>query len=291
MDAAPATWDEFKGDLRASLRAWRVAPLLPLTSVALFLATCLPEPWWWFALPAFILAVGWVGTERIWYLRIFREQPITLRELLRTAQAFFWRFVRLGLVVAIVWSPLMILAFRDIANDPDRVEKALSTPPMWIASTILVVVMDFALTFVTPALTFSTKEVGEALRRGIRMLRDYWPHTAWYALVPPLAVVLIGRMAAPSSLSLAGLMAVSASSTLLNLWFKGATARFYLRRVQVGSQGAAFSEGDDRSGTSPAAIDSTAVLSRAARPAVLPQRLPVNVGMFLRARRTKTCQR
>ncbi len=240
MDAAPATWDEFKSDLRASLRAWRVSPLLPLTSVALFLTSYVPEPWWWLAFPALLFTVGWVGSERIWYLRIFRNEPITAKELWRMTWAFFWRFVRLGLLAAIVWSPVLVLGFRNIANDPDNTEKAFSTPAVWVASALLTLVIDFALTFVTPALAYSTRNVREALRLGFRMLRDHWPRTAWYALVPPLAVVMMLRITEPTSLSVWGRVGVSAGSTLLNLWFKGATAAFYLRRVEVGSEGAAF---------------------------------------------------
>lgn len=242
VNRTPATWAEFKGDLRASLRVWGAAPLLPLTSVALFLTSYIPEPWWWLGLPAFLFAVGWVGSERIWYLRIYRNEGTTPRELWRMTWAFFWRFVRLGLLAAIVWSPLLILAFRNIANDPDKAESAFTTPSVWIASAVLTLVIDFALTFVAPALAFSTRRVREALRLGVRMLRDQWPRTAWYALVPPLAVVLMLRVTGAPSLDLPARIAVSIGSTLLNLWFKGATAAFYLRRVEIGSEGAAFSQ-------------------------------------------------
>ena len=249
MDAARATWDEFTGDLWASLRAWMVAPLMPLASVALFLTSYIPDPWWWIALPAFFFAMGWFGTERVWYLRIYRGEPVTPKELWRLTWGFFGRFVRLGVLTAIAWSPVLILAFRGIANDPGRADKVFSTPLVWVTAAILTLVIDFALTFVTPALAFSTKQVSQALRLGIGMLRDHWPQTAWYALVPPLAVVLMFRVSEPSSLSLAGRMAVSAGSALLNLWFKGATTGFYLRRVKVGSEGAAFGGGDQFTST------------------------------------------
>ena len=208
VNATSPTWTEFKADLRASLRAWRVAPLLPLTSVALFLTSYLPDPWWWLGLPAFLFAMGWLGSERIWYLRIYRNEAISPRDLWHMTWAFFWRFVRLGLIAAILWSPVLILGFRNIANDPDNAEKAFSTPAVWVASALLTVVLDFALTFVTPALAFSTRRVNEAVRHGLRMLRDHWPQMAWYALVPPLAVVLMLRVTEPSSLSLEGRIAV-----------------------------------------------------------------------------------
>lgn len=90
----------------------------------------------------------------------------------------------LGVLAAIVWSPVLILAFRNIANDPDQADEAISTPAVWITSAILTMVIDFVLTFVTPALAFSTRRVREALRLGMRMLRD---HLATHGLVRPCA--------------------------------------------------------------------------------------------------------
>ena len=240
--ATPGTWQEFKGDLRQSLKAWRIAPLLPAASAVLFLATYFQGPWAWLTFPVLLFAVGWVGTERLWYLRIYRGEAMGARELWRVTWAYFWRFLRLGFVAGLLWSPVLILVLRRIADDPENAQEAMATPSVWIASAVFTILIDFLLTFVTPALTFTTKRVRTAFRVGIRMLRDNWPQTAWYALVPPLAVVLMLRIAEPTSLSLASRLLMSVGSTLLNLWFKGATAAFYLRRVEVESQGAAFVE-------------------------------------------------
>lgn len=237
--ATPGTWAEFRDDLRASLRAWRVAPLLPLISIVLFAPSNLPEPWTALGVPFLLFALGWFGTERIWYLRIYRNEPISGGELLRFTRAFFGRFFRLALLAAIVWSPFVFWAFGAAVGDPDRAEGGLSGPAEWVVPAVLTMVVDFVLTFVTPALAFSTRQVGEALRLGVRMLRDHWPRTAWYALVPPLALVLLARVFDPSP-TVAGRLAISAATTLLYVWFKGATAAFYLRRVEVGRDGAAF---------------------------------------------------
>jgi hypothetical protein len=240
VTAVPAMWSEFKSDLWASLRAWRTAPLMPIISVALFMPSYIPEPWWWLGLPALLFAVGWFGSERMWYLRIYRNEAIAPQELWRITWAFFWRFLRLGILAAIVWSPVIILWYRNTSNDRNNADEAFSTPAVFVTSAVLTVVVDFGLTFVTPALTYSTKRVREALRLGLRMLRNYWPQTAWYALVPPLAAMMMFRLAAPPTLSTPWQIVFSAAGTLLNLWFKGATAAFYLRRVEVGNQGAAF---------------------------------------------------
>ena len=233
------TWEEFKGDLRASLRAWGSAPLLPVISVSLYLAVYIPDPWWWLAMPAVLFGVGWLGTERIWYLRIYRNEAITPDELPRLTRAFFGRFMRLGLLAILVWSPLFIVAFRN-SRDPGQADNVFTTPAMWIATALLTVIFDFTLTFVTPALAFSTKRVRQALRLGLGVLRDNWPQTAWYAIVPPLAVLLMLRIGDPASLGTIPSLLIAAGGALLNLWFKGATAAFYLRRADVGPQGAAF---------------------------------------------------
>jgi hypothetical protein len=106
---------------------------------------------------------------------------------------------------------------------------------------VATVVIDLALTFATPALAFSTRTATEALRMGLRMLRDHWPRTAWYALMPPLAVVVLLRVAQAQETSRV-VVILSVFGALLNLWFKGATAAFYLRNVEVGNTGAAFLE-------------------------------------------------
>lgn len=240
MDVKPATWTEFKADLGASLKAWRVAPLLPLIAVALAATSYVREPWWWLALPVLVLGIGWLGTERIWYLRVYRNEPVSARELWRMTWAFFGRFLRLGILAGIAWSPVLIVALLRVNGDPGDTDRLLSSPGVWITTAVVTIVIDFALTFVTAALAYSTRRVREALRLGFRMLREHWPRTAWYAAVPPLAVVLILRVTESSTSTGPGHVALSVVAALLNLWFKGATAAFYLRRVDVGPEGAAF---------------------------------------------------
>jgi hypothetical protein len=238
-------WSEFKADLRASADAWRAAPLLPLISIGLASAVHIPEPWWWLALPALLFSLGWPGSERIWYLRIFRGEAMSLRELWRLTGAFVWRFVRLALVAAVALVPVLITELPSWLDDPENAEDVLARTPAWIAMAFGMIVVYFALTFVTPALSFSTKRVRTALRLGFGMLRGHWPRTAWYAVVPPLTVVAIFRLSETSTFALPGRIAVSAAATLLNVWFKGATAAFYLRREEVASEGSAFIE-DER---------------------------------------------
>jgi hypothetical protein len=72
-------------------------------------------------------------------------------------------------------------------------------------------------------------------------LRDEWPKSAGYALVPPLAILISLQTLPESALGKFGNLVLGGFSVLLNLWFKGATAAFYLRHHDVGDTGAAFS--------------------------------------------------
>ena len=223
-------WQEFRGDFGSAAAAWRAAPLLPFVSLLVTLPIYVvprDADAYWAVLPFQLLWIGWVGTERIWYLRVFRRESITAGEAQDFTLAFFGRFVALGLIVVVASLPLVGIAV--IARD--AIDLAITS--------LYTVATDLALTFVTPALAFSTTRASEALQLGWRMLHQEWPRTAWYGLVPPLAVVVLSRLWAPeadfSVRLVAGVLGIS-----LNLLFKGATAAFYLRRVDVGRDGAAF---------------------------------------------------
>jgi hypothetical protein len=251
MTMREASEPSFASDLRLALGAWRRFPWLPAVSVGLAAVGQLPEE------PAFLLAlgltsllvtVGWVGTERICYLRAFRGKPIQVRELWRLTGAFLGRYLELGMIMAI---PVIVLVIGVAITD------ALTEFPserlvgaFLVALYIVIAFVDVALTFVTPALAFSTRRVRHALDIGLRMIRSGWPASAWYVLVPPLAAVLIAQiLTRTSDVPVGMLLLTSAFATLLNLWFKGATAAFYLRRHDVGDDGAAFiskqTEGSD----------------------------------------------
>ena len=75
------------------------------------------------------------------------------------------------------------------------------------------------------------------------MIPEAWPKSAWYALIPPLAIVVFCRFLPASFLGIWAQWLLVGLSQLLNLWFKGATAAFYLRRHEVGQDGAAHAVG------------------------------------------------
>lgn len=237
---SPPTWREFKDDLGRSAGAWRVAPLLPFVSVVLTLTYALPESWWWLFLPAGWFWAGWLGTERIWYLRIFRNASITRSEAWRLTRAFVWRYVRLAVLVLLVWSPVLIVAAPFPAAGSKEAENAFRAADVVVVASIITLFVDFTLTFVTQALAFSTRRVRTALKIGLAMLKQQWPRSAWYAAVPPLAVIILVRLFQPAAVNQLVQIIMSVAATLLNVWFKGATAAFYVRNVEVGDDGAAF---------------------------------------------------
>jgi hypothetical protein len=225
-----ASWTEpsFWEDLRSALAAWARFPWLPAISVALSLLTSfLPEPLWFVGFLVSVLYVGWVGTERICYLRAFRSNPITTRELWRLTFAFVMRYATLGLVIVLPLAPIFIWA-TSRSMEGDSFEPAAE---FLVVSWVATVAIDVCLTFVTPALAFTARRVRYALWLGVRMIRSEWPRCLWYVLVPPLAVLIVVQLLGRGGAWGVGVQLIaSIMAALLNLWFKGATAAFYLRR-------------------------------------------------------------
>jgi hypothetical protein len=210
---------------------------LPVVSVAFFLLTgFLPEPLWFLGLIVSVLYAGWVGTERICYLRVLRGQPIALAELRRLTFAFVVRYATLGFVIGLPFAPLFIwVGFKTAQGE--RFATGL------VVTYIISLVLDVCLTFVTPGLAFTTRRVRYALWLGLRMIRSEWPRCYWYVLVPPLAILIVVQvLGRADDFGLGVQLIVSTAAALLNLWFKGATAAFYLRRHEPADEmnGAAF---------------------------------------------------
>lgn len=265
------TFKAFAADVKRAWSAWGVAPWLPVITAGLAVALglpgvlqtlivgepCLPSRCTSEAIrsqirlsltvsllfiPVSLFHAGWSGTERIWYLRIFRGRSLSRQEGWSFSWSFLGRFFVLGLIIALVLVPVYLLTFwsllvrvRSQPGPPD-----LDSLRFWqlAVSTVAVLIVEFVLTFVTPALAYTTRRVTEALRIGIRMIKDTWPKCALYVLVPPFAVTLIARFLPAQVVEVWWRLALLPGSALLNLLFKGATAAFYLRRFEVGDRGA-----------------------------------------------------
>jgi hypothetical protein len=232
-------WGGFRDDLGAALRAWQHAPGLPLLTIALFAAQLANgyavRQSAWFVVVAIILGLfsaGFVGTQRIWYLRAFRNDRLETNELGPLTWAFLGRFVCLGLLTGI---PFLFISLVLLAAAPSA---------SLIVSIAWTLMLDFALTFVTPALAFTTRSTTTALRIGLSTIRRSWSEVKWYVLAPGIVSVAIIWLR-PSGLSDVALGFFYVAGGLVALSFKGAVARYYLRaHPEVTDVGAAYEHDD-----------------------------------------------
>ena len=227
----------FIADLRTALGVWRRSPWMPVAGVLLALWQDLPYRFidsdgllFLVSLPALIVVVAWPGVERLWYLREFRGERLRIRETPRFVGAYFWRYAILGLMVAVPFGVALTVLF------------LLGSATWRVALPVVALAFDVALTFVTPALAYTTRRARVAVRLGLGMIKDEWPRCLWYVLAPPLAVAVLSQdeVARGSDLG----MALTVTIPLVGLACKGAIAAFYLRRWPTGLDGAAFVDPD-----------------------------------------------
>lgn len=232
--------EEFWGDLSSAARACVQAPMLPLISVILIVpAQLLPlfpsgQITAWLGITELLLVafglfgVGWVGMQRIWFQRIFEGRRVTGSEVWSQSWGFFGRYVILGLIVGVPY--LVVIAWLIVQGGTHP----LPRPPNWWVPLALAYafVLDIVLTFVTPALAFSTRRVSEALKIGITMIGSTWPKSAAYTIAPPLTLLGLATLN-PTRLPALVAILFSVISVLIGLVLKGAIAAYFLRHSPV----------------------------------------------------------
>jgi len=207
--------------------------------------------YWYIAVVPLVLAVlfvwlfefGWVGTERVWYLRVYGDKALQPLELWALTWAFVPRYFVLGLWLVLPVSLLSaVLLFGYFWGSPHLPPSLiwLAAVGYWVPGFVVMCLLDVLLTFVTPALAYTTSDVGVAWTIGWRMLRDNWPRSAGYTLVPSLALLVTFQTFPGPFLGTIDTLVANAVLILINLWAKGATTAFYLRRYHTGDTGAAF---------------------------------------------------
>jgi hypothetical protein len=178
-----------------------------------------------FALAVF--ALGWLGAERTFF-RLRREgKEAPLSELLGAAPSFIGRFFRLSLLTGIVVFPVMVVGLVAMTRYVKAGDFNTGVAVLEIATLGVMLPVDLALTFVTPALAFTTASATEALGIGFRMIRQTWPRSGLYILCPPLALNMLNAMYPTRSLAFT--LVTTPALAVLALAAKGATAAFYLR--------------------------------------------------------------
>lgn len=241
----------FRADLVRSARAWVSAPALVVLTLGLWLGYAgidqivtspgAREGVRFLTLPIGLFWAGFTGTQRIWYLRLFRGKSLRPGELLPITYAFIGRMVVLGLVTfGVLGVALIGVAGITMAREASRGVGTPHLPAFFLgAVAVCVLVLDIALTFVVPALAFSTRSVRDALGRGLSMIRDTWPSSAWYVLTPGLTLSALGFALPRSAVGPWGRELIGMVGALLALLFKGAVVAFYLRHhPEVGDHGA-----------------------------------------------------
>jgi hypothetical protein len=231
-------WATFRADLSTAARAWRKAPGLPLVTALLLGAeysigaAADSDPRLFVLLFGFaVVSLGFVGTQTIWYLRTFRGAAMNRDEILPFTWAYFGRYFRLGLIVWLITLPFTIVG------------TAIGGVSFFVVTVIWWLFLDVTLTFVTPALAYSTRSAASALRIGVRTIKNEWPRSMWYVLTPGLASGAVALLRPGAVIGPLGSLVLGFVGGLLALWFKGAITAFYLRRhPETAQDGAAFGE-------------------------------------------------
>jgi hypothetical protein len=231
----PSSRSEFRADLIRALDVWRAHPALPVMTTAVAALGALASTGSPLAPVAGILSLvffGWVGAERLWYLRAFTGRRLTVLKALQSALHYWGRFFVLGLLTGLMTLPLflpaipaMVNAARETPGDPDY------GVGLVVYLAVISLVADFAATFVTPAIVYTSRSSKDAIVIGLTLLRRTWPSTVPYVLLPPLAVLLLTRLSDGPLGWIGAVIYVLAS--LVNLAAKGATASYYLRVVPL----------------------------------------------------------
>ncbi len=242
----------FGADLASAARALISQPSVPLVSVAAtLLLQALPNDRtgvarFVFASANFVLdlfLLGWCGAQRVFFQRHFQSTPVSIRHLLRLVAPFVGRFFVLEFLAVItlmaLFSPLAHVLSIEVPDHPTWSNISVSLKLLMILFISAIIGGDFALTFVTPALAYTTRSAWYAIRIGLAMIRQTWPRSALYVLCPPLALTLLNYVFPVGGLVVQ--LTTTTVVTLVGLLAKGAIAAFYLReRGSHSEDGAAY---------------------------------------------------
>jgi hypothetical protein len=226
----------FRDDLALSFSTWRAVPAMPLLTVALAAASssvvffrndrAATAGLSLLLLPLALFDIGYRGTLRVWYARAWQRVEMPLGEVWLMSWRLLGRMLLLGLLTIgptiVALAPFFALSYAA----------GLSIRTSYfIGVAISSFLLDVCLTFIVPAIVFSTNSPTRACGIGLRMLRTHWRHALPYFLAPPLALVAVSQLDVPRLTGPAVVFAVQTAAALLDLWFKGAITAYYLRNT------------------------------------------------------------
>jgi hypothetical protein len=220
---SPRGWSEFSDDLASSARALRKAPLLIVLTLLLWTSLAVARPLGVVAfIPLQIAIAGFVGTQRMWFARLFRGEELRRDEIWPLTLSYIGRFVGLGLSVAVASIPLVFVIL-SLSGGHHRGAAI-------ITGLVYGLTVDLVLTFVVPALALTTTSPQLAWRVGIQMIKQTWPRSAWYVLTPGITLTALTVLLPPRGFALGIAALVSMATSVVALVFKGAIVAFYLRQ-------------------------------------------------------------
>ena len=234
--------NDFVNDFIWAARTVFAQPSVAVVSIALMVSAVLsqnvphgqPLPAsFYISIPIMLFYLGWCGAERMFFLRRREGKAVTLWELLKSTQVFLGPFLRLGLLTtAVLLPPFFIAAYWALSHGPSQT--GVSSHTLGLIGMLIMVAVDFVLTFVPSALVFTTRSAWDAIRIGVGMIRRTWPRSGLYVLCPPLALNMLNAIY-PTDIRVVR-VATTAALALLALLAKGATAAFYLRERPATSE-------------------------------------------------------
>ena len=243
-------WVTYRSDLMWSARTLRSSPYFVLVSVGLVALFDLGArraipPRALSGLLSFaieVFSIGFVGAQRVWFLRKLQGVRFEPREAWTVPWQFFGRFLCLDLLGAILVVPIVVpLAVATAHHRTNKTQSVHLSPWVTVGVVIGAFLVDVALTFVVPALAFNVRSVKAAIRLGWSITKSTWPTNVWYMFAPGITLVAVAAVLPSSVASSAPYVGIGALSALLNLWFKGAIVAFYVRSVPPASRdGSAF---------------------------------------------------
>jgi Protein of unknown function (DUF2510) len=182
--------------------------------------------------------VGFFGTQRIWYLRAYRNEQFEGRDVWRFTRSFFAQFLGLDLLCAIPTLLVIVLWFALQAhNHPGQ---SAGPIPLGVTLSILGIniLLDIGLTFVMPTLAFSTNSATNALRTGVKMIGQTWPSCCWYVLAPGITLSIGSLLVSTHALGGWARPILVVIGAMVAFLFRGAVVPFYLRlHPEVGRNG------------------------------------------------------
>ena len=232
LDETTNSWNCFRSDLKWSFRCWAAGPGFVLFNMAvLVLLRLADEVSFILNFIAFLALVP--VPQRVYYLRRFEGRAFSIKEMPNLIRRGSGRFFGLAFLIGIpVGVVIAILGYAEGAVHLSRHDSNPAFPFRMVISILVVTfLLDALLTFVTPALAFTTGSANQAFKIGLNMLRGTWPNSMWYVLSPGLTFSAIVLVVPASSSNLAIGILVSLVSGMLAFGFRGAVVPYYLRHI------------------------------------------------------------